>query len=412
MLPAVLTELGGKLIAKGLVLAGALGCAAPAAAEDRAAELRWDYRGRLVSASAGRRVASYFYAAGMDRVIEEHDGSVTFHVSPNFEVRDGVSVSYARVGERRVGRTGSTALQAMLVADLRANAAPTGRIDVGDAWLARPPVGGVLRYLFASARRLLLEHGASAVFLHQDQLRNATLASGPAAQVLGECASFAYGETRSCRGHVDTYGFTGQRSDPSTGFVHFQFRELEPGAGRWASPDPLFLEDSNFCLLRPFECADGYGYVLNNPLDAVDPSGEKTTTLYFGVDANGSPTFMLAIPDHDVPGDWYRLFDELGHCRTVRLSDPRHSHLLNLDRIALPMTEAEDRAAYERMAPHYATDLELGASVALAASRWVRIVAQVPLRAIGSVERLRELALRARRRADEEPGPRQRTTTL
>ncbi len=53
--------------------------------------------------------------------------------------------------------------------------------------------------------------------------------------------------------------------DPDTKLVHFGYREYDPAIGRWLSKDPLLFGggDSNL-----------YGYVLQDPVNLVDPSGE------------------------------------------------------------------------------------------------------------------------------------------
>ncbi|MFT3924895.1 MAG: RHS repeat-associated core domain-containing protein [Myxococcales bacterium] len=244
----------------------------------------WDYRGRLAVATHGEHTARYFYQHGVDRVLEEHDGSTTYYVGGDFEVRDGIAIVYARLGEGRVARQSRSALQPDLLEDF----APSGRIDVTDAWLssralehasgATPPrANEPVRHLYASARRLLLEHVPSKVFLHNDQLGSLTLASDPGGHLLGELAFQTTGAVRMNRSHVDRYGFMGQRRDPITDLVHLPLRELDARVGRWLSPDPLFLTSAEACLAKPFECSNGYQYVLNNPVDHVDPTGAADT---------------------------------------------------------------------------------------------------------------------------------------
>ncbi|MFT3926501.1 MAG: RHS repeat-associated core domain-containing protein [Myxococcales bacterium] len=210
----------------------------------------------------------------MDRVLEDHDGSVTYFVAPNFEVRDGIAVTYARVGERRIARMAQGKLQPALLPDLAHDPGTQARIDVGDAWLQTVHGRQLQRTLYASARRLLLEHAPGAIYLHQDYLGSTTLATGLGGGELGECGFRAGSEVEECRDGRDRYAFSGQRRDPTTRLLHFPFREFDARVARWISPDPKFLVDSSACLDRPFECANGYQYVLNNPVDFIDPTGE------------------------------------------------------------------------------------------------------------------------------------------
>ena len=61
------------------------------------------------------------------------------------------------------------------------------------------------------------------------------------------------------------FGFAGGLYDPDTKLVHFGYREYDPEIGRWLSKDPLLFGggDSNL-----------YGYVLQDPVNLVDPTGE------------------------------------------------------------------------------------------------------------------------------------------
>ncbi|MFT3926493.1 MAG: RHS repeat-associated core domain-containing protein [Myxococcales bacterium] len=228
----------------------------------------------MAAARLGPHAGSYGYADGVERVLEQHDGSVTYYVGSDFEVRDGIAVTYARVSDRRITRTGKSTLQTGVLEDLATGSAADARIDVGDAWLVNALGKEPMRHLYASARRRLLDEGQHSMFLHQDHLGNTTLATGATGAPLGERAFGSNGGVSEIHGYVDEYGFTGQRRDPSTNLVHFTFREFDPRVGRWNSPDPRFLTDRALCVARPFECPNGYLYVTNNPVDRIDPTGE------------------------------------------------------------------------------------------------------------------------------------------
>ncbi|MFT3923223.1 MAG: RHS repeat-associated core domain-containing protein [Myxococcales bacterium] len=250
--------------------------AANAQRATHAAELRWDSRGRLVEATNGSHASAYFYADSAESVLEIHDGSVSYYVGPNFELRDGMAVRYARVGEARIARAESPSLQRRLLSDAATSQGVDPRIDVGDAWLvADGGAASVRRHLYAAARRLLAEHGARTTYLHQDHLGSITMASGSGGRVLGERAFQPTGPYRAVRGYTGRHGFTGQPHDDTTQLIHFHRRELEPWASRWLSPDPLFLTDARACLDKSFECANGYQYVSNNAVDQIDPTGES-----------------------------------------------------------------------------------------------------------------------------------------
>jgi RHS repeat-associated protein len=64
-----------------------------------------------------------------------------------------------------------------------------------------------------------------------------------------------------------TVRFTGQRLDPETGLMYYVGRYYDPTLGRFISADPFVPRPSNPQALNR------YSYVLNDPVNATDPSG-------------------------------------------------------------------------------------------------------------------------------------------
>ncbi len=60
------------------------------------------------------------------------------------------------------------------------------------------------------------------------------------------------------------FGFAGGLYDADTKLVHFGAREYDASAGRWTAKDPIRFDGGDTNL---------YGYVLNDPINMVDPSG-------------------------------------------------------------------------------------------------------------------------------------------
>jgi RHS repeat-associated protein len=63
--------------------------------------------------------------------------------------------------------------------------------------------------------------------------------------------------------------FTGQERDFETGLDYFNARQLRPDLGRFLAPDPLAALPTRLSS----QGFNAYGYVLNNPLRLIDPSG-------------------------------------------------------------------------------------------------------------------------------------------
>ncbi len=60
------------------------------------------------------------------------------------------------------------------------------------------------------------------------------------------------------------FGFAGGLYGPDTGLIRFGFRDYDPDTGRWTAKDPIFFAGGD---------TDLYGYVLNDPINWIDPLG-------------------------------------------------------------------------------------------------------------------------------------------
>jgi len=64
------------------------------------------------------------------------------------------------------------------------------------------------------------------------------------------------------------FGFAGGLFDRDTGLVRFGYREYDPEVGRWTAKDPIGFAGGD---------TDLYGYVLNDPVNWIDPFGLSKT---------------------------------------------------------------------------------------------------------------------------------------
>ncbi|MDR0407875.1 MAG: RHS repeat-associated core domain-containing protein [Campylobacteraceae bacterium] len=85
------------------------------------------------------------------------------------------------------------------------------------------------------------------------------------------------------------FNFAGGLYDHDTKLTKFGYRDYDSQTGRWMSKDPIDFDggDSNL-----------YGYVLNDPVNFVDPTGEAhwvIITIVGGIIIKGIDTFISAI---------------------------------------------------------------------------------------------------------------------
>lgn len=256
--------------------------------------LTWDHFGRLTGVSeGGNEVQASVYGPDHLRVAKIEGDSVVYYPDRDFEVRDGISAVYARVGRQRVARQRSAALAPTVLSDIApANGSgdltsqPDGEITAADAWLAHASENGLVTLtgaptpsapgslLLSSVRRLLMETNGETIHMHANHQESLVAATNAAGEVVGQRRYYPNGKIRGQDdGGVGPYGFTGQELDAGTGLLHFAHRFYDPAVGRWLSVDPAFLTVTA-AQLDP-EATGAYVYVANNPVNAIDPTGLK-----------------------------------------------------------------------------------------------------------------------------------------
>ncbi|QFR48815.1 RHS repeat-associated core domain-containing protein [Sulfurimonas lithotrophica] len=114
-------------------------------------------------------------------------------------------------------------------------------------------------------------------YLHYDQVGTLRLVTDANNNIVKEITYDTYGNILS-----DTnpnfkvpFGFAGGLHDRNTNLVHFGYREYDPYTAKWTTKDPIDFSGGDTNL---------YGYVLNDPVNFVDPEGlwSLSFDVYFG----------------------------------------------------------------------------------------------------------------------------------
>jgi len=146
-------------------------------------------------------------------------------------------------------------------------------------------------------------------YRHSDWLGSARLTSSPSRAFVSSLAYAPFGETYAQSGATD-FSFTGQNQDTSSGDYDFLFREYST-QGRWVSPDPAALAAVDPASPQSW---NRYSYVLNDPLDFLDPLGlcggppGDVSATVGGVSIGSVISISAACPDMGLGGGglWMR----------------------------------------------------------------------------------------------------------
>ena len=96
--------------------------------------------------------------------------------------------------------------------------------------------------------------------------------TGLAGTSLGTADYDAFGAVRASTGQSSVFGYTGEQTDPETGFSYLRVRLYNPASGRFLSRDSVSPNAPGTQGYNP------YAYVANNPSTWTDPSGHAIVT--------------------------------------------------------------------------------------------------------------------------------------
>ncbi len=155
-------------------------------------------------------------------------------------------------------------------------------------------------YIFFGNQRIAQQSGAAPItsstsattakYVHADHLGSTRRCTDSNGNSNGSCDYEPFGEFQpgsSCSNLPTNYRFAGMEYDSETALYRTIFRQYDPNQGRWMSLDPLPGSASDPQSL------DRYAYVLDDPINLVDPLGLQCHWEQRGRDANGNPIWVL-----------------------------------------------------------------------------------------------------------------------
>ena len=122
---------------------------------------------------------------------------------------------------------------------------------------------------------LIMEKGSKSFFYHADGLGSITELTSTAGTVIQSYTYSSFGkiESQLDPNFLQPYTFTAREFDLETRLYFYRARYFVPATGRFLSEDPEAL-----AVLIP-TAINRYPYVLNNPVNNIDPNG-KTAIAY------------------------------------------------------------------------------------------------------------------------------------
>jgi RHS repeat-associated protein len=180
----------------------------------------------------------------------------------------------------------------------------------------------VMRFEYADARTpLAMTRGGVTYYLTYDQVGSLRIVANSSGTVIKQLDYDAFGNILSDSNPAFDipFGFAGGLPDRDTGLVRFGFRDYDPDVGRWTAKDPIGFTGGD---------VDLYGYVLNDPVDFIDPDGKSLALpamVFVGVLFIGA-TYYAISPDmaRDVSRFWDWLWKEnTEDSEDIDMTDPR-----------------------------------------------------------------------------------------
>ena len=124
--------------------------------------------------------------------------------------------------------------------------------------------------IYAGGRHVATYSAGVTSFMHADWLDTKRVMTTLEGTNAVTCTGLPFGDGLNCLGNDrDLNEFTGDIHDSESNTEHTWFRQLSAIEGRWLRPDPYL---GSIDLTNP-QSLNRYGYVVNSPMNLLDPLG-------------------------------------------------------------------------------------------------------------------------------------------
>lgn len=237
---------------------------------------RWQQNGPLSSiltfSSGNNRMDGYSYdAAG--NVLNDNAGHSFTYDAENRIVQVGTNVTYVYDGEGRRIRKTISGTSTDFFYDLASH--EVAEMNSSGGWNRGE--------IFAAGRHIATYNWNTTLFNHADWLGTERSRTGVSGSVSETCAGLPFGDGQGCTGNETSPNhFTGKERDSESGLDDLGVRYYSSNVGRMTTVDPSYAS----ARMDNPQSWNRYSYVLNNPLELIDPTGEA-----WNLSADGGATW-------------------------------------------------------------------------------------------------------------------------
>ena len=156
----------------------------------------------------------------------------------------------------------------------------------------------VTKYISAADMKVAQVKGTEVSYYHKDHLNSSTVMTNASGTKVEETAYAPYGTMRAFTGTaVTNYRYTGKEIDPETNLYYYGARYYDPMMGRFITADSIVSD-----IYDPQDL-NRYAYCRNNPMIYVDPDGHAADTVWDLVNIGmGIASFAYNVKTGNVSG--------------------------------------------------------------------------------------------------------------